>query len=460
MNANNEKNTDHSHGLLLFRAGGRLFSLRDEAVIEIAAQQAVTPLPFTPAWVDGLTSIGGRILPQANLTALLGTEAAQDAGELVIINTGASECALKVDEVLARVEIEASTLQSFSEDGSAGSYVCGEWQHQGQVVMLLDIERLGSLFQAQQEANGNPGLLGSLEPDTTTAQAHAMACLVFRMGSERFALRLSDISELSEAPACTTIPGAPALVAGIGTLREEPILLLRTNIMLNIKSDAAQSMLVLERDNTRVGLLVGAVEGIENFSEEQRRELGDHSGDVAAVLHNQHEEVLGLLWRERLMNAQRLQAIRPYLPGRRQHQEQQARVLLQHLQFSIGSESFGIAIESVQRLVSWHPATDTSSSGAVTGLVNIDGDILPVLDRARLHEQLAGDTRPEAWLVLQNGGHQWALAIDHAHAIVDVPADSIEPIGNGSSLVRAVATIGERLLSLLSLTPLTEARPA
>jgi purine-binding chemotaxis protein CheW len=460
MNANNDEALPvASQGLLLFRSGERRFALPDTVVLEIRALQPVTPLPFTPSWVQGLVNVGGRILPQASLAALLGDAVVAGKGELLVLHSARSSCALQVDEVLARIDIAAADIQPFasSDDGSA-AYVCAEFHHDGGIVLLLDNEQLGALFVAEDSPVGVPGLLGTLEQSVQAEAEAQTGCLVFRLAGERYAMALSDVSEIIAPAACTTVPGAPALVAGITTLREEPLLLLHLARLLGLNGEVTPgAALIIEQGSLRAGLLVDDVEGIVHFPDSRLRAFSDGAGDVAGVLHDDADRVLGLLSRQRLFRPEREILLSAWVPARRAREQERERVWLPHLQVTLGREAFGIPLPQVQRILPWQAAEAFDDpEGRVAGVVNIEGEVLPVLAAEKLHAG-AATTQPSAWVVVGERGRAWALAVDEAQAIVAVAQDSLEKIGHGDGLVNAVANVGTRLLSLLSLQSLLEA---
>lgn len=451
-------------GLLLFRSAGRLLALPDACVLTVELAGTTSPLPFTPPWVEGLANVGGRILPQADLAALLGQSATAGRGDLLVIRTPRAQCALHVEQVLARIDVPAEAVQAFMADDEARAsvYIAGEFHHDGQVVLLLDSERLGELFSAQAMPEGRPGLLGRLESKAVQRDDDSLACLCFAAAGEHYAMALTDVGEIIAGGDITAVPGTPASVAGIATLRGEPLLMVSLARLLGLTASlpvaGAESMaLVLDHEALRIGLMVDAVDGMRRFPDHAVRRLQDAAGDMAGVLHDDSGRVLGLLSRERLLRAERAAQLAPYMPARRSQRVERVRVTHPHLQVQLGGEAFGIPLPLVQRIVDWHPAEPVQDdSGRIAGVVNIEGEVLPVLAPERLH-QSAVNRQPTAWVVLGAGQARWAMAVDAAQAIVPVAEDDMEKVGNGSGLIEAVAKVDERLLSIVSLNRLLDA---
>lgn len=440
-----------AHGLLLFRSAGRLFALPDAAVREIVPAAAVSPLPFTPHWVDGLANIGGRILPQASLAALLGARE-EGTGECIIVCTPRAECVLAVAEVLARIDLEDTALRPFAAeaDSAAAVYVSAEFLHDDRSVLLLDAARLGELFSAQAPVSGQPGLLGAPGMSAVAEAEEQLGCLCFLAAGERYAMALSDVGEIVEPGALTPLPGAPGIVAGLATLRGEPLLMVSLARLLERPAGAESAALVLVQGERRIGLLVSAVECMDSFAPAALRPLGEEAGVLAGVLHRADGSVLGLLTTARLLAPARAAQLTPWMPARARQQRELVREFRPHLMVRLGGEAFGIPLPAVQRILPWQaPETVVAADGQEAGVVNLAGEVLPVLDAGDLRPGAAA-SRPAAWVVLGDAARPRALAVDVAEAIVPVPVDALEALGSGTGLVEAVAHVDGRLLAIVS----------
>ncbi|MDP2229292.1 MAG: chemotaxis protein CheW [Moraxellaceae bacterium] len=504
MNANNAALPESERlGLLLFRSAGRVFALPDAAVLEIVPAGTVTPLPFTPPWVEGLANIAGRILPQARFAALLAVEEeATSAGERIIVRTPTADCVLAVAVVLARIEIDCADLNPFAPGDTADSahsantdrvdeashapdtshtpdtssapetkiaaavYVCAELTYEGQSVLLLDVARLGALFSEQEPVSGQPGLLGAPGSAVLDVVDEQLGCLCFRAGGERYAMALADVGEIIEVAALTPLPGAPEGVAGLSTLRGEPLLMVSLAQWLGLPADAEPAALVLEHDGLRIGLLVSAVDGMAGFAPAALRPLGAGAGLLAGVLHRADGRVLGLLTATRLLMSERSTRLVPWVPTRARQQHEREREYRPHLMVQIGGDTFGLPLPMVQRILPWRaPEVVDAGEGREAGVVSLEGDVVPVLDPERLRVGVLAAT-PAAWVVLGDAVRPWALAVDVADAIVQVPVDTLEMLGNGQGnthgsgqggrqgVIEAVAHVDGRLLAIVSASAL------
>lgn len=83
--------------------------------------------------------------------------------------------------------------------------------------------------------------------------------LVFRVGAERFAVRLSAVDEVVDAPVVRPLPDAGERVMGIATIRGALVTIYDPRPLLNVSGAVDDAALLFLRSGTRVGLAVGGV---------------------------------------------------------------------------------------------------------------------------------------------------------------------------------------------------------
>lgn len=460
-----------THGALLaFTARGGQYALPERDILEVVTAARAARVPFAPPAVEGLANYGGRILVQVSLATLLdpGAATAADgparaAGIVLILDTPGAPIALHVDSITGRVETAGNEAGDFNADAGDGShFIRGEFHRGRQRLLLLATGAIGAVIQpataGEAVDDADTGLLGRLDEDgTDDTETEYVRLLVFRLGNERHVVPLVAIQELVEQVAITAIPGAPETAAGVGVLRDEPLLFARLArlIGLAVESPAAYALIVGD-ETRRLGLLVDAIDGIENVPAAAIRLLEAAAGGVTGVVSS-NQRIAGLVDVPSLLASEAVQALHPFLPAARQRTEARARHFVPHLELRVGAECYGIPLADTRRILPWSPpqALEVRSDRYVCGAINIDGDIVPVVDTAILHAQ--GSTQPTgAWLVVGDGQRDWALAIDEARRIVAVDAGELQDVGNGRGLVRAIANVDGRLLSILSVQPLLQ----
>lgn len=450
MNANDLMTGNDRAAFLLARIGDRLFALPAANVLEIVSEGTVTPLPFAPPWVCGLANIGGRILPLLDPAVLLGIDTPPGA-ELVLVATRHAPCALRTGTVLARLAVAADALRHLATDGGL---VIAEFEHEGQPVLVLDPNGIGLLLATDEAVDGDAGLLGDLESrERHTDTADGDPYLAFRVAGARYAIALAEVGEVIVPPALTPVPGAPAAVAGIGMLRNDPLLFVSATALFDVPGHAAGAALVIGDDSLRAGLLVDAIDGVERIDPTRVRPLDIASGDFSAIAHDDSGRITTLTTGARLLSDERRRQLAPMAPAATRHDATDRRERLSFLEIAINGERFGIPLDDVIRIVDWslpEAVDNDGDSNRISGAISVEGSIVPVLDPQLLQPRSAHQPRG-AWVLVGDAGATWALGVDETRRIVRIPRDDIEEKSGRGDCLRGIAQVDRQLLSLVSI---------
>lgn len=130
---------------VVVQLGDERYGLPVAAVDEVVRRpETLTRLPKAPAYVEGLMSLRGRVIPvidQRQRFSAVGETAG--GGRIVVVTIGALQAGFAVDGVASILEVELDVLlpaPAFSADG--GSVFDRAVEHEGQVVLLIDPEAL------------------------------------------------------------------------------------------------------------------------------------------------------------------------------------------------------------------------------------------------------------------------------------------------------------------------------
>jgi chemotaxis signal transduction protein len=83
--------------------------------------------------------------------------------------------------------------------------------------------------------------------------------LVFGIGTERFAVALSAVDEVIDAPSVRPMPDSGPVVLGVTAVRGALVTIYDLRPLLNVAGKADDAALLFVRDDRRVGLAVGAL---------------------------------------------------------------------------------------------------------------------------------------------------------------------------------------------------------
>lgn len=100
---------------------------------------------------------------------------------------------------------------------------------------------------------------------------------------------------------------------------------------------------------------------------------------------------------------------------------------------SVSAASYGLPLENVQEVIGLKPLTRIfHAPAALAGIINLRGEVLPVLDLARLlgaTEQKSSQADARIVVVREPGGakRRAGLSVDALVGLLDVPAQGLAP---------------------------------
>ena len=474
-----------SREYLVINIGERWFALPSFEVEYTLPPGGVTPLPFVPEFVSGLISVNEQIMPLIDLRQLLGddeADAKQDNGasggrtrrtELVVINTGRSRCALHCQNIVTSTSVaEADIVNTLENDDPDNDSLAifaltvGRFEFDQRTVHILDPARIGELISPREMATGDPGMIGEGLAEEVSA-ASQQEFLVFRVAGERFAFRIDDVAEILDVPPSSPISGAPEEIEGVQIVRGEVLITLSLKCMLGLSGESSgrSSVIVIRFSGRSYGLRVDEIVGIQAYDEGDARVIEDDSGDIAEVVVD-GDDVISLLTPSRLVSHERRARLAPFIPAPGQEIEEKEEAKKQVLMTRLGAELIGIPVDIIASIAEITPfeTVQARKNPVIQGALSLKGNILPVLDsHALLGQESTTDEPAEnwergAWIVLGEEERSWALAVNEAREIIDIPESLIRPVEAASArFVYALANVDGQLISLVDIASLERA---
>jgi purine-binding chemotaxis protein CheW len=139
-------NAVESTRLVTFRLADHLFAAEIHAVQRVLRYETPRALPDMPEWMEGVVDYQGTMVPVIDMRRRFGLTAATPGQQarLMVCAASGGLAAMIVDAVLDVKPVQPSDLMDPPElfRGLAGEYLKGLTRRQGQLVVLLDVERL------------------------------------------------------------------------------------------------------------------------------------------------------------------------------------------------------------------------------------------------------------------------------------------------------------------------------
>jgi purine-binding chemotaxis protein CheW len=470
---------------LTFCIDERLYALRAQEVAEVIRVPPVARVPQSPAALLGIGNLRGSVLPVVSLRGLLGMPAGAlgPNARAIVLDVGAP-VALVVDSVNALVTVAPHGVETRQAEfgGEPGERVTGAF-HTGvdrRVAKIIDIKALlEAAFAQRTQPERQSRRMTVASSDHVNANAEKAEMLVtFEVAGQEFALALDAVQEiLSAPPTLTAVPRAEALVLGVTTLRETLLPLLSLRGLLGFPPAAAasvrQKVVVMKVAGAQIGLVTdraraivaAAPDMVEPIPPVLAARVGGEAR-IRAIYRGKSGRLISILAPEQLFREdvmQRLSASResqaPQTAQMAQAQQGERNFLI----FRLGDDEFGLPIETVDE-VAQVPAKITRVPKApefLEGVVNLRGDILPVIDQRRRFDMPGlAQSQGRRLVVVRAERHRAGLIVDSVSDVLRIAADAIEPPPNlteqTARLVRGVINLEKsgRIVLLLDPTEL------
>ena len=158
MNLNVEKTNADAAQYLTFMLGGETFAIGILSIKEIIEFGNVTAVPTVPGFIRGVINLRGSVVPVVDLALRFGKRPTQVARRtsILIVETSGPDGAGQhigimvdtVDKVLNFGAAEIEPPPAFGA-GIRTDFISGMARHDGEFVIILDVERVLSLSDLQ-----------------------------------------------------------------------------------------------------------------------------------------------------------------------------------------------------------------------------------------------------------------------------------------------------------------------
>jgi purine-binding chemotaxis protein CheW len=441
---------------LTFRANGQLYALPAEQVSEVIRMPAVARVPQAPRGLLGLANLRGTVLPVASLRGLLGADEPAGATARAIVLDGAAPVALAVDGVEALVTVDADQIETRQAELAArpGERLKGAFAADGKnaIARILDISALiGAAFVQQARLRPRRALAELDVAEQQDAVADDRQMLVsFDVAGQEFAFALDVVLEVLDAPeTLAALPASEELVLGVTPFRDTLLPLLSLRGLLGFTTSAAardgrEKVVVAKVGGALVGLLADRMRTIfpadagliEKIPSVLAARTGGEARISAIYRGDNGRRLVSLLSPEQLFREDVMQRLNaggaaiPDAPGDSARSRGEER---QFVVFRLGEDEFGLPIEAVNE-VARVPDQITrlpKTPKFLEGVVNLRGDVLPVVDQRRRFDMPAlAERGARRLIVVQTERHKAGLIVDAVSEVLRWFADDIEPAPN------------------------------
>jgi purine-binding chemotaxis protein CheW len=471
---------------LTFRVDSQLYALPSQHVGEVMLVPPLARIPQAPAALLGVANLRGSVLPVASLRTLLAKPEASELPDAraIVLDVGAP-VAVVVDAVEALEHIEAAQIETRQKELSAegeekliGAFPVGR---DNVVAKILDIQAMLELAfinrgRAERQVRTSHGVNAAA---ARRAASNAEMLVTFEVAGQEFALPLKAVQEILPVPAAvTSVAHADAVVLGMTSVRDQllPVMSLRRLLGFSAAQlvDGREKVIVANVAGSQVGLVaddarsvlaadaelvepIPAVLAARTGGESRIRSIfrGEGGRRLVSILSPE------LLFREDIMH--RLAAAPANENSRSAAVTSDGHAELIFLVFRLGDSEFGLPIDSVVEVAPLPPQITRlpKTPKFLEGIVNLRGEVLPVVDQRRRFDMPTYE-QPEArrLVVVRTQRHRAGIIVDSVSDVLRTREASIKPPPDltdaTTRLVRGVINLEEadRMVLVLDATEL------
>jgi purine-binding chemotaxis protein CheW len=412
---------------LTFRADSQLYALRSDEVTEVIRVPLLARVPQCPASLLGLGNLRGAVLPVVGLRELLGKPATPDLPNArAIILDGAAPVALVVDSVATIEAVDAEKIESNQRHLSAagaekllGAFPSGA---SSEVAKILDMNALlaSAFSQRSRTVNSVSKVKSNAQPKGAGGADNKTEMLVtFEVANQEFALPLESVREILPLPATlTAVSRAEAVVLGITSLRDSLMPLLSLRGLLGFGAgDAAndhEKVIVMKFGAGQIGLVADQARSILAADPDLMDPIppilaartGGESRIRAVYRGDSGRRLISILSPDQMFREDVMKKLahRPEPQPPESAEPQVSGDELIFLVFRLGDDEFGLPIDAVVE-VAQVPAQITrvpKTPKFLEGVVNLRGEVLPVVDQRRRFDMPRLDDNAARRLVVIN----------------------------------------------------------
>lgn len=463
--------------LVTFAVGQESFGIDIMNVQEIIRTPSITLIPQAPDYVEGVTNLRGNILPVIDTRIKFGMEKVNRdiSSRVIVVDIEGRKVGLSVDSVAEVLRVADDLIEAApamgAEDAAAaisGMVKVGDGKR---LVMILQADKLCHIGE---KAQGDYAAIRSARNTTQEDKLLEEVQLVsFLLGKEEFALEIEHVREIIRYPEIVKVPNVPAYIKGVISLRDTLMPIIDLRIKLETGNDEitdSTRVVVIDVNNVRIGLVVDRVYEVSRIPRDTIfpppqalvNEGGDRLQGIARV--NGGKRIIMLLDPREIMTLEELMEIGTLEASDFESGEEDGAYMdsideEQMVVFKLANEQYGVRITQVQEINRLSQITKVPRAPRfVEGVVNLRGDVIPVIDLRKRFEMEYKDYNEFTRIIVSDiNKKKIGIIVDEVLEVLRIPAKLLEEApdivqgNNMQNFMDGIANLESRMIMLLNL---------
>ncbi len=449
-----------------FKLGAEDFGIAIENVKEIIEIPAVTHIPATPDYFEGVINLRGEILSVIDVRTRFGMEAAErsEFSRIIVAHMRGQKIGLIVDSVSEVLQLRGMTIQPPPPitKGVEEKYLQGviELKDEKRIILLLNLDELISEEEFGGALEGE-GVIGKEAEERKMRGVEESQLVTFKLGRESYGVEIHEVEEIIDMPEVTAVPQSPDFIEGVISLRGEIIPLVNLDVRFGLipthrplekgglrwgkegrRDSKHASVIIVSISGFEVGLIVDEVSEVLRVPNDNIVPPPPHISigkeeqlkGVVKVRYGENVRLILYLNLSNIFTAD-MQEMLKTIGKERQKEgvEKKEREAVEKritiVTFRVGEDIFGINIERLKEITLVPDITVVPRSPSfIEGVINLRGEVIAVIDmRKRFFFPPIPRDAFTRIIIVDIDGATTGLLVDSVTAVTAIPVSSVEP---------------------------------
>lgn len=463
--------------LVTFALDEEIYGIDIMNVQEIIRIPSITVVPQAAKYVEGVTNLRGHILPVIDTRTKFGMEKIDRSASsrVIVVDVGGKKVGLSVDGVSEVLRIDSSRIEDApaSVSGVDSSSITGvvKLNDDKKLAMILDVVKICSMDQAQ--ASDAKGLTkgADLNVRKEEKKLEEVQLVSFQLGNEEFGLEIESVREIIRYPEIVKVPNVSPYIKGLISLRDTLMPIVDMRVKLNMGNEEvthSTRVVVVDLGGILVGLIVDKVYEVTRVPKdtifappqaigeggERLKGIARLDGGKRIIMLMDLQDIISSEDLKQLEQKDDTNAFEEKDDNYLEEMDEEQMVV-----FRLAGEQFGVRITQVQEINRLSKITKVPRApGYVEGVVNLRGDVIPVIDlRKRFELERKEYTEFTRIIVSDINKKKVGLIVDEVLEVLRVPSKYLEDTPDilqdqqVQKFMDGIANLEKRMIMMLNL---------
>ena len=275
--------------LIAFEINHEFYAMNIKEVEEIIRMPTLTKIHQASHLIEGIFHLRNEAIPLLKLSGRLqiGHSACSENTPVLIVHVERIKMGIAIDQVNGILRIQESEIEKLPQNiiEERAKHLKGIVQDQrgkGNVYMILLLDRLFSENELDRLGAFQNEIQDQLEQqESTEDHQEILSLLYFKIGTEIYAIRILQVHQITQVFNILPVPRAPKHIEGIMNVRGETITIFHLPKMFDSDQTLQKHLariIVVELQNSKIGLLVEEILGIAYISNTKFDPPGEWTG--------------------------------------------------------------------------------------------------------------------------------------------------------------------------------------